>query len=314
MVKETLEKLVCSRRRIPQNPALDQELAAKLKQLEEKGYTTFHHLVGTSGFARLAQNVKEAFEQDMTFSTPCLAQSRIENSRDADLIQKNFRVSDDELESRGLTFGIEEAHSYKQVVEEFSPSTLKLPLPKKLSFFDLWIDKSVAKVIEGYMGFTPILREAYIRRNFPCAYPVMNHKWHRDTNHRHHLLKAFIFFTDCDLETGAHQYIAGSVNDGRLRDKVYFDDWEVDQVFPISSGRKISSIVPAGTIVLEDTRGLHKAGIPRRDYRDLGFAVFVPPTLSMLQQPLYSVDKTSYDSLSPAQKRFIPKNHIEKKK
>ena len=34
------------------------------------------------------------------------------------------------------------------------------------------------------------------------------------------------------------------------------------------------SNVKAGTIIIEDTRGLHKAGIPKRDYRDLGFAVF----------------------------------------
>ena len=314
MFKETLERLVCLTRRVQRDEISDDLLAAKLHQLEEEGYTTFDHLVGNPDFERLARTVKDAFEKELAFFTPCLAQSRIQRSRDDDLIKKNFRVSESELVSRGLTFGKDEVKSYQQVIEEFSPSTLKLPLPNMPQFLNLWLDSNVTKVVEAYMGFSPILREAYIRRNFPCTYPVMNHKWHRDTNHRNHLLKAFIFFTNCDLETGAHHFVAGSVYDDRLREKVYYEDSEVGQVFPARSGHQISSVVPSGTIVLEDTRGLHKAGIPLRDYRDLGFAVFVPPSLPLFQRPLYSVDKHCYDSLCPAQRRLIPKSHIEKRK
>lgn len=312
MLRETLEKLICLTRRVPRDVITDRQLTVKLEQLRENGYTSFDHLVGNPDFVNLARQVKDAFEKDMAFHTPCLAQSRISESRDADLIQRNFLMSDSELKSRGLTFGRDEAHSYCQVVEEFAPSTLTLPLPKAPQFINLWLDRKVMKVVEAYMGFSPVLKEAYIRRNFPCTYPVMNHKWHRDTNHKHHLLKAFIFFTDCDLETGAHHFVAGSVNDRRLRDKIYYDDREIEQVFPRSSGRQISSVVPAGTIMLEDTRGLHKAGIPTRDYRDLGFAVFVPPSLSILQKPMYSIAHSGYDVLHPSQKRFVPKNHIEK--
>ena len=46
----------------------------------------------------------------------------------------------------------------------------------------------------------------------------MNHNWHRDTNHDTHLLKAFIFSLIATY-TGAHHYIAGSVNDARFHDK-----------------------------------------------------------------------------------------------
>lgn len=313
MVKETLEKLVCLTRRVPKDNVSEEQIAAKLDQLRCEGYTTFSHLVGKPEFVKLASHIARAFEQEMAFTTPCLAQRRIEQVRDADLIEKNFLVSTEELVSRGLTFDRDDIHSYEQVIEEFAPSTLKLPIPDLPQFLDLWLDHNVTKVIEAYMGFTPILREAYIRRNFPCSYPVMNHKWHRDTNHRTHLLKAFIFFTDCDLETGAHHYIAGSIGDSRFRDKVYYDDAEIESGFPAADGKKISSVVPAGTIVLEDTRGLHKAGIPTRDYRDLGFAVFVPPSLPGFFKPLYCVNKSSYDSLQPSQRRFIPSNHIEKR-
>ena len=193
MLRETLEKLICLTRRVPHDVISDRQLTVKLEQLKKNGYTTFDHLVGNPDFVNLARIVKDAFEKDLAFSTPCLAQSRIKKSLDADLIQRNFRMPDSELKSRGLTFGKDEVLSYSQVVEEFSPSTLTLPLPKAPQFINLWLDRKIMTVVEAYMGFSPILKEAYIRRNFPCNYPVMNHKWHRDTNHKHHLLKAFIF-------------------------------------------------------------------------------------------------------------------------
>ena len=144
-----------------------------------------------------------------------------------------------------------------------------------------------------------------------CVYRVMNHKWHRDTNHRKHLLKAFIFFTDCDIETGAHHYVAGSVQDERFRENRYFEDAEIDAAYPMESGKQIVSTVPAGTIILEDTRGLHKAGIPKRSYRDLGFAVFVPHNVLNRKESLYSVDANTVQALSPFQRKYIPKSSIK---
>ena len=37
---------------------------------------------------------------------------------------------------------------------------------------------------------------------------------------------------------------------------------------------RMVSKVKAGTIIIEDTRGLHKAGIPKKAYRDLGSRYF----------------------------------------
>ena len=160
--------------------------------------------------------------------------------------------------------------------------------------------------VSNYMGFYPHLTEAYIRRNFPCTYRVMNHNWHRDTNHDTHLLKAFIFFTDCDIDTGAHHYIAGSVNDVRFHDKPYYTDNEINSVWPTGSDDHMVSNVKAGTIIIEDTRGLHKAGIPKKAYRDLGFAVFLPPNMLRKTKPFYHIKKSAFDNLSQEQKLFIP--------
>ena len=97
------------------------------------------------------------------------------------------------------------------------------------------------------------------------------------------------FFTDCDLQTGAHHYIEGSVRAQSHRDKTYYNDQEVHSVWPIGSKIHMISNVPAGTIIIEDTRGLHKAGIPEKLYRDLGYAVFLPPNFFKKQRSLYKI-------------------------
>ena len=290
--------------------ALNSELKNKLKKLKRDGYVTFDHLVGTEAFTILQNKVKSLYEKDLAFKTPCLAQNHIDYDRDADFIARNFLVTAEELKSRNLVFNQEDVKSYDQVVQDFAPSTLTLPIPKNPEFYNIWLDQDLLQVIEAYMGFTPILREAYIRRNFPCQYTVMNHKWHRDTNHRHHLLKAFIFFTDCDIETGAHHYIAGSVQEERFRENRYFEDDEIETAYPLKSGKQIVSTVPAGTIILEDTRGLHKAGIPKRDFRDLGFAVFVPGSVLHRNKSYYNTNRETVNALTPQQQLYIPSYNI----
>jgi len=289
---------------------LDKKLFNKFEKLKRDGYVTFDHLVGTETFSILQNKVKSLYEKDLAFKTPCLAQNHIDYDRDADFIARNFLVTTEELKSRNLVFSQEDVTSYDQVVQDFAPSTLTLPIPKNPEFYNIWLDQDLLQVIEAYMGFTPILREAYIRRNFPCQYTVMNHKWHRDTNHRHHLLKAFIFFTDCDIETGAHHYIAGSVQEERFRENRYFEDDEIETAFPLKSGKQIVSTVPAGTIILEDTRGLHKAGIPKRDFRDLGFAVFVPGSVLHRNKSYYNTNRETVNALTPKQQLYIPSYNI----
>jgi len=55
---------------------------------------------------------------------------------------------------------------------------------------------------------------------------------------------------------------------------------------------------------------LHKAGIPKKAYRDLGFAVFLPPNMFRKTKPLYHIKKSAFDNLSQEQKLFIPSSNI----
>jgi hypothetical protein len=290
---------------------ISQNVDSNIKQIKEYGFVKLDHLVGSKAISNVQKTLTKLIESDYCYEYPCLAQSKIDKSKHSDLIAKQFLVNSSELKDRSLTFEHNDIKSYHQMMTDFEPSTLKIPMVSNSSFYDLWLDPTVMSIIEGYMGFIPEMTEAYIRRNFPAKYPVMNHKWHRDTNHPDYLVKAFIFFTDCDINTGAHHYIAGSIRDNRFRDKTYYTDSEIHSVWPFGSDQHKISSVPAGTIIIEDTRGLHKAGIPIKDYRDLGFAIFTPPNYFSVRKSYYQIGKSTFDELSGHQKRYIPRSNIE---
>ena len=307
-IKSLGERFACLNRETSytSNPTV----IASVSQLRDRGFVILDHLVGSSLFTELKGKLDKKIEQELDLKFPCLAQSKIDQERDKDLIATNFLASTSELSKRGLTFSRDDIQSYNQMVDIFRPSTLTVSMPTDKIFYDLWLDSTVTAIVKNYMGFYPHLTEAYIRRNFPCKYPVMNHNWHRDTNHETHLVKAFMFFTDCDIDTGAHHYIAGSVNDARFRDKAYYTDDEINSVWPYGSKDHMVSKVKAGTIIMEDTRGLHRAGIPRKSYRDLGFAVFLPPNIFRQSMPLFQIERSIFDNLTQEQKLFIPSPNI----
>ena len=304
--KRAMETVSRVNRRPSAHAVDDTVCRSAIRQLKERGFVALDHLVGTPLIKDLQSRVSASFENDVDIEFPCLAQSRIDAGQHQDLIDASFRLPPEKLAKRGITFDRRDVVDYKQVLKEFNPSTLTLPMPNDHDFYNCWLDDRVMAVIEGYMGFVPHLVEAYVRRNFPAKFRVMNHNWHRDSNHPDFLVKAFIFFTDCDIDTGAHHYIASSIQDERFRDKVYYTDEEVNSVWPVGSEDHMISTVPAGTIIIEDTRGLHKAGIPKRAFRDLGFAVFSPPNY-FRPKAYYSIDRPVYDRLSPERKRYIPR-------
>jgi hypothetical protein len=305
LIRGALEK-VARLGRSADEKGLSAEQSAQLAHLREHGYVIFDHLVGTDKLAALQADYRKRVEVDLDFDFPTLAQSRIDPVRDEDLIKSNFLATPEQLAARGLAFQKSDMRTYDQAVAEFAPSTLTTKLPNEIDWFDLWLDPKMLPIVEAYFGFVPELVEAYIRRNFPARFPVMNHAWHRDRNHETHLLKGFVFLSDCTLRTGPHHYIAGSVQDRRIDGKIYYSDEEIQKVYPPESGREIISVVPAGTIILEDTRGLHKAGIPDEGYRDLGYSTFVPPIALVGRPPLYKISQKTFEDLSPAQKRYVP--------
>jgi len=256
---------------------------------------------------RAMQADLDAAIRSLDFEMPCLAQSRVDDERHAELIRNFMYGSPRQLAEWGVTFDRSEAQSYEQVVRDFNPSTLTLyMLERSEAFRQTWLDPYLLDIVTHYMGIVPKLSEAYVRRNFPAPHRTMNHYWHRDLNTPLHLLKIFFFLSDCSADNGPHEFVRGSHQAlDVLNGKRYFTDEEVDRAYPPGSDAREVSLVKAGTVVIEDTRGLHRAQLPSAGYRDLGYAVFVP-LRPFYHHRNYAYPRSAYDRLTPLQQAFIP--------
>ena len=293
----------CIKRRLLA-PEPSREVLSCVATLREKGTLLLDKYINDQLLAQLQEDFQSSLE-DLDFEMPCLSQSKIDPERHKDLIQRNMLAHAEELEELGVAFNTDEAHSFDQVVTEFEPSTLTVGmLEYSESYARVWFDEFLLAIVTEYMGLVPHMAEAYVRRNYPAKYRVMNHYWHRDLNNKRYLLKMFVFLTDCTLLNGPHEFLRGTHNDySRLNGEHYYTDESVDAFFPPNSPDRFISEVKAGTIVIEDTRGLHRASVPREGFRDLGYAVFMP---QRGEQPArYRIHQNVVKGLSSFQKAFL---------
>lgn len=288
-------------------PDPGQQQKEAIAELHDSGQVVLPAYLSGDLLERLQEDLESALRK-LVFETPCLAQSRIHPDRHKRLIENHLYASVDELQREGMTFGADEVRDYDQVIRDFQPSTLKAyMLAHSEAYRRVWFDPYLLTIVAGYLGLVPMMVEAYVRRNFPSKYRVMNHFWHRDLNSPMGLLKMFIFLNDCKLQTGPHEYVRGSHrNFSVLNGSRYYSDKELDRQFPEDSPDRFTSTVPAGTIVLEDTRGLHRARVPVVGHRDLGFAVFVPARIGRQVPCYYRLPANFRSNLSAFQRAFVP--------
>ena len=287
-------------------------------KLKQQGQVVFENYLNDSALIFFKENIQQRLERH-DYEMPCLSHEKINdlNPTHQEHIKKYLSLSADELLKLGISFTKEDVmkKTLESVLKTYKPSTLKLLLSEKYleKYLNVWLDPYILDIIESYLGMRPYLTEAYVRRNYPAKYSVMNHQWHRDKNNSLYLLKMFIFFNDCDEWNGPHEYLESSHCDSSLNRKQYYSNEEVYE-YAKKTGRRISvSKVKAGTIILEDTRGLHHARIPERGYRDLGFAVFTPLTLMTRGRVCeYSIPKNFLRQLSGRQKSYLLKSCISK--
>lgn len=134
------------------------------------------------------------------------------------------------------------------------------------------LDRGLLQIAQEYLGSTPIVDIVTTWYSFPSANP--SHQaaqlFHFDLD-RVRWLKAFFLLTDQTIETGAHVYIPGTQRDGGISPELLakgyarLEDSEVEAHFPKETWK--SMVAPAGSILLEDTRGLHKGISLQRDHR-----------------------------------------------
>lgn len=285
-------------------PPLEVMQAQLNSQLRRNGSVVLDRHIPSDRLKILQDELNRALNE-LKFETPCLAQAKIDPVRHEDLIKNFMYGTVEQLKAIGVTFDRSEMSSLEQAVHDFKPSTLTLyMLATSEAFRETWLDPYLLTIIAHYMGMVPKMTEAYVRRNFPSPYRTMNHFWHRDLNNKQHLLKVFFFLSDCTLDTGPHEFILGSHTDYRLNGQRYFKDEQTDTVYPPGSPQRLVSEVKAGTVIIEDTRGLHRAQMPNHGYRDLGYAVFVPMG-EHANVKCYEFPRESFDKLMPLQQAFI---------
>lgn len=287
-------------------PQPDAEQRRMVEELRREGTLILPAYLSAETVAMLQGEMQESLE-GLDFETPCLAQSRIDPQRHRALLDNFLYGTNEEFARQGVSFDRREAHSLEQVLRDFNPSTLTIyPLEGSAAFRRVWLDPYLLTVVAHYLGLVPALVEAYARRNFPARFWTMNHFWHRDLNDRHQLLKMFVFLTDCSVQTGPHEYIRRSHRElHALNGKRYFTDAEINALHPPGSRLREVSEVKAGTVILEDTRGLHRARMPEVGYRDLGYAVFFPLP-ARAESALYRFPRDAAAHLTQFQRAFVP--------
>lgn len=156
------------------------------------------------------------------------------------------------------------------LAEKYSVDTNSVLMNTKVR--KMLLDRGLLQVAQEYLGSTPIVDIVTAWYSFPSANP--SHEaaqlFHFDLD-RVRWLKVFLLLTDQTIETGAHVYIPGTQRDGGISSgllaKGYarLEDPEVAAFYPKETWK--SMVAPAGSILLEDTRGLHKGISLQRDHR-----------------------------------------------
>ena len=132
---------------------------------------------------------------------------------------------------------------------------------------DLIFDESILQIVQEYLGSNPIIDilALWWSTNYnttPDKIAAQN--FHFDLD-RFKWLKVFVYLTDVESNNGAHEFVKGSHKSGAIpfeilrKGYVRLTDEEVIKTFGDDKTIKLSA--PAGSIIIEDTRGLHKGNL-----------------------------------------------------
>ena len=138
---------------------------------------------------------------------------------------------------------------------------------------ELITDQSIIAVAQAYIGSQPVLDEVNLWWSTVFGEKADSNAaqmYHFDMD-RIRWLKFFFYLTDVDPENGPHCFVAGSHQSGGIsstfldRGYVRIADQEVEAAY--ESERLIEFTASRGTIIAEDTRGLHKGRPVLRGHR-----------------------------------------------
>lgn len=269
------------------------EIETAIKALDRDGYYVIPHLLDEEQISSL---MKFALE------TPCLLQYDNASKK------ISTEVNDEGEANPYLALG----HAVNSDIT-FDPLHLvasnylfnEEAVLNNLSIQTLMSDPAVLNIAQGYFRARAIFTTAAMwwTTPFGCDTPSSNlaQMYHFDMD-RIKFLKFFCYLTDVTDTDGPHTYVKGSckrkpkavLRDGRFKDE------EIEAQY--SKSEIIEFIAPKGTIIVEDTRGFHKAKMPTKGNRlimqfELANCLFGPP---------YS--KSSMEIKSPCLQRAVEQN------
>jgi hypothetical protein len=122
---------------------------------------------------------------------------------------------------------------------------------------------------------------------------VASQNWHFDFDDKH-LLKAFLYLTDVDTETGPFEYVPGSQPGGRHQGVRPWTPMGYGRVSDEDVGKSVpredivTFTAPRGTLIFCNTSGLHRGGFATARPRVLATATYCSPA------SLKSLSKRNY--------------------
>src|SRR5450830_1745928 len=128
----------------------------------------------------------------------------------------------------------------------------------------LLADMSLAALAQGYLGARPVIDVVALwwHTAFSDQPDVEAAQYFHFDMDRPKWLKFFIYLTDVEPENGPHSFVAGSHRSGdipsALLDKGYARLTDEEVAIHFDQKDFIEFSAPRGTIIAEDTRGLHK--------------------------------------------------------
>ncbi len=128
----------------------------------------------------------------------------------------------------------------------------------------LLADESILTVAQEYLGCEPVADVLHMwwHTNFKDEPDMEAAQFYHFDMDRFKWLKIFIYLTDVGVDNGPHMFIEGSHVSGGIppgllkRGYARLSDKEVFNCYPKSKEKVF--LAPKGTIIIEDTRGLHK--------------------------------------------------------
>jgi hypothetical protein len=165
-------------------------------------------------------------------------------------------------------------------------------------WLDLCLSRRLIDVASSYLQMWPKLEHLDLWYSLPVGSGGerrASQLWHRDFDDRH-LLKAFLYLTDVDAQTGPFEFVSGSQPGGPHAGIHPWGPMAIGRISEAELGKHVPTeqirtfTAPKGTIIFCNTSGLHRGGFAEARPRVLSTVTYCSPaSLHALTRRNYSL-------------------------